>query len=725
MLGTFYADADLDGFGGTLTAEACEAPFGFVEDDSDCDDLNAAAYPGAPEVCDDVDNNCDGTVDADDPAVDLSTARTFYADSDSDGYGDPSTGEQACSAPSDSVENADDCDDTDADLNPETLWYSDIDGDGFGFGDFSTASCEAPDGYSRDASDCNDYDATVSPAADEICDDIDNNCDGTVDEDSAIDAPSWYADVDGDGYGDDNSTAPSCLLPSGYSAIGGDCDDTEAASNPDATEICDGIDNDCDSVVDYDVSVPTDYATVQDAVDAVADGEGICVEAGTHYGSVYPYGKSVTIAGAGAGSTFLDADGDQFMGVWYGETVQVVGLTIQNSWYYYGGVLDMYDSEVSFTDVEITDSGCDDGYDCYGGLFYSYYGSLVLDGVDISDVSTDGRYQYGGLLYSDYGSEFSLTDVTVSSSSFRAGTGSGSYGRLRGGLIYAYYAEGTISGLEVTDSSFDANAYVYGGLLHAQDSEIIADGLVFDDNEVGTLDSDYGYSTVYGGFVYGGFVYAEESDVQLSNASFAGNTVGTGDWLDALFVAYDGDLTLTNTLIVDNEVLAAESYSDTFGTFYADYYSTVTLVNGDISGNNWDIYQVYSVLGYRGYQADFSVLNTNVVDNTMTGYAYAGLIYTDYPNDSGYGEFSFDYSNDYGNWTSWDYGYNWYDGGYDGDFTAFDGVLADDPLYTDAANGDYTLGTGSPAIDAGSPDLLDADGTTSDIGAFGGPSANL
>ena len=63
---------------------------------------------------------------------------------------------------------------------------------------------------------------------------------------------TWYADSDGDGFGDDNDTIEDCDQPAGYIAIGGDCDDSNSAVNPNAVEICDGIDNDCDSLIDSD-----------------------------------------------------------------------------------------------------------------------------------------------------------------------------------------------------------------------------------------------------------------------------------------------------------------------------------------------------------------------------------------------------------------------------------------------------------------------------------------
>ncbi|HRF77989.1 MAG TPA: MopE-related protein [Chitinophagales bacterium] len=107
------------------------------------------------------------------------------------------------------------------------------------------------DGYASNV-DCNDADAAINPGATEICDGIDNNCDGNIDEAGGA---TWYADADGDTYGDAASTTVSCDVPVGYVADNTDCNDGDAAINPAATEVCDGVDNNCDGNIDEGIDL--------------------------------------------------------------------------------------------------------------------------------------------------------------------------------------------------------------------------------------------------------------------------------------------------------------------------------------------------------------------------------------------------------------------------------------------------------------------------------------
>jgi hypothetical protein len=92
-------------------------------------------------------------------------------------------------------------------------------------------------------------DPAINPNAVEVCDDLDNNCDGQVDED--LTTYTWYRDLDGDGYGDINIAWDKCAQPAGYVPDNTDCDDFYFNVNPGMNEICtDGLDNDCDGEID-------------------------------------------------------------------------------------------------------------------------------------------------------------------------------------------------------------------------------------------------------------------------------------------------------------------------------------------------------------------------------------------------------------------------------------------------------------------------------------------
>ncbi|MCK6520598.1 hypothetical protein L6R49_04065 [Myxococcota bacterium] len=239
---SWYTDGDADGYGAGEPISACDAPEGAVAVAEDCDDADARFNPGAEESdCSDPnDYNCDGSVG--------------YADNDSDGFAACQECDDANAAVNPNAEEICDTIDNDCDGGVDedvtTTYYQDLDGDGHGDADYPVEACAAPEGYAATATDCDDLDAAVSPDASEICDDIDNDCDGVVDPESAEDAVDWYADSDGDGFGDPDAATRSCDAPSGSVLDANDCDDGDAAVNPDGIEICDGQDNDCDGRVD-------------------------------------------------------------------------------------------------------------------------------------------------------------------------------------------------------------------------------------------------------------------------------------------------------------------------------------------------------------------------------------------------------------------------------------------------------------------------------------------
>src|SRR3989338_3792506 len=224
-LEAFWYDGDGDGNGPESPIPhvmACLPPLGFVSTNTDSDDLDAAVYSGAPELCDGLDNDCDETV----PNGEL--------DADGDG-------EMACEG---------DCDDADATFNTQALEPcdgEDNDCDGSvpsaeadlnadGWPDCGAFDSDA-DWYTADV-DCNDSNAAINPGAVEVCDYVDNDCSGVVDDWLQV---KYYWDADDDGFGDPSVGFYYCSggQPPSLVESAGDCDDTDDQSYPGAPELCD------------------------------------------------------------------------------------------------------------------------------------------------------------------------------------------------------------------------------------------------------------------------------------------------------------------------------------------------------------------------------------------------------------------------------------------------------------------------------------------------------
>lgn len=189
---------------------------------ADCDDRNPSIYPEAPDpVGDGVDANCDGG-DGYDRDQD-----GFYTDTDCDDT-DASVFPGAEDAPYDGV---------DSDCDRDRRWEEDHDGDGY-----AATVVGGPD--------CDDENAAIFPNAREVCNRIDDNCDGRVDEPGSERETVWYVDADADGYGTDTFERFCFPQDAFWSKQTGDCDDTDPAVNPGQEEVCgDGLDNDCDAAV--------------------------------------------------------------------------------------------------------------------------------------------------------------------------------------------------------------------------------------------------------------------------------------------------------------------------------------------------------------------------------------------------------------------------------------------------------------------------------------------
>ncbi|WP_181790319.1 putative metal-binding motif-containing protein [Myxococcus llanfairpwllgwyngyllgogerychwyrndrobwllllantysiliogogogochensis] len=394
--GRFYRDADGDGYGAPGNwIDSCGLPAGYVADATDCNDGNSTVKPGAikqcgqgacarsvqacvngveqacvpyaasAEICDRIDNNCNGQVD-DLPPISCGTGacqRTVAACGNICEWvvvqdGKPPVefcewGDNACTpgvAKAETCNNVDDnCNGT-IDDGVQLTYYSDNDADGYGAGAPIGAGCSVPGGASSNSQDCNDSNYAVKPGAlkhcglgvcaasvqacvngaeqtciprpsqPEICDKSDNDCNGQVDDlppiscgqgacrrtapacgelcewvethdgkppvqvcewgeygtctpgtptaevcangldedctgfsDDSSNSAAWltfYPDQDHDGYGTSWGETTTCRQPADTSRTPGDCDDTRADMKPGAAEVCDGIDNNCSGALD-------------------------------------------------------------------------------------------------------------------------------------------------------------------------------------------------------------------------------------------------------------------------------------------------------------------------------------------------------------------------------------------------------------------------------------------------------------------------------------------
>jgi large repetitive protein len=249
-----YVDGDADGYGSTAIGWVCAPGEGEAPNNVDCDDADPSVHPTAEELCDLLDNDCNGRAD------ETLAKIPWFPDADGDGYGLQSDPTIACKAPSaihlinggdcDDADDAvspgqievcngldDDCDqaidDADAGVDPSTrtYWYQDADSDGYGNPNRNRLACQGPPGSVANGDDCNDTRSQLNPGATEICNDVDDDCDGLVDDaDPTIDPASqdeFFADLDRDGHGDPGSRALACEPGAGTSTIGDDCDDAD------------------------------------------------------------------------------------------------------------------------------------------------------------------------------------------------------------------------------------------------------------------------------------------------------------------------------------------------------------------------------------------------------------------------------------------------------------------------------------------------------------------
>lgn len=548
------------------------------------------------------------------------------------------------------------------------------------------------DGYDNvdlGGDDCDDGDAGVHPGADDVAyDGIDQDCTGAD-----------LTDVDGDGH-DSEAVAG-----------GTDCDDGDASISPGATEEdCDGLDQDCDGD-DWPILV-REGESIQEAIDAAVDGDLLCVEGGTAEEPVV-YEEELLFDGAvaeevwvvspaGSEATTLQGDGDgSVVRFRDGASGGLKGFTVTGGQAACGGGVYVSDASPTLQELVVSGNEASNG----GGICVHGAGSSpVLQELVVSEnVSNDGAG-----ININVNAAATLQDLAVlyNQASDTSGKGGGLYvssdqvtmERLLVVGNSAYQGGGAFveaSDLSLSDACFRANqATSQGGAVRllgdsGSSTLVTVSRSVFRENETLTYEEEVPDSSGGGAFA----TYSHRID--LSNVEFYENE---GENAAVFYATGGGGVTVTNALMAGNRSTLR------YGIFVVNI-SSVALTNATLAGNGSE---ADGWAFYLSNGATLEVVNTSFYRNDSAGGGdavyYAGT-------DS---ELSASYSHVFENDPGLDL-----EGGEN---------IEGDPLLVDTEGGDPAawnlhLQEGSPLVDAGDPTIEDPDGSTSDIGAYGGPGA--
>jgi len=516
------ADTDV----GTDTAGITDDPDGDgAGADSDCNNNDATVYPGAPELCDGVDNDCD-------EVVDNGATTTFYVDADGDGAGDDGT---------------------------------------------SVEACEAPEGYVENGGDCNDADDEMRPGLPEACDEKDNDCDGSVDED--VESTTWFRDADSDSYGDPDDSVEDCVQPDGYVANSIDCDDTSALEPVHVAEGGTALPDTGDTGVDTAFAslpggIDNPLGSVQEGIDL--SNACVFVHTGEYVENIDFTGKNILVLGVdGAASTTIRGTGSGPVVTFASNessSARLESLTITGG----GGALSSSSesSECGYRDT------CTTYTDTYrgGGIYVDGAGPSLTDLIIIENAlpayayselsSTDSLYVYsmGGGIYVADGTPSVKSSLILANSADEGG-----------GLWLD--ADSNVSVLNTALAENDASSG--GGVASYGSLSVTASGLAF--NTGSGAGGNYGGA----GFTVGGGTSSFLNVTMYSNVGAGGSG----------YVGASGTATLSNSIasmnsagpVLDGEVGASVtvSYSDVYNDTGSTYGSLTdeTGSGGNISSD--------------------------------------------------------------------------------------------------------------------------------------------
>ncbi len=716
----YYSDADGDGFGDpALYSDECAQPTGTVLDNTDCDDSSRRSFPGNEEVCDEIDNDCDSVVDE-------GVTTTYYADVDGDRYGDPAITLEACATPTGYIDNALDCDDSRTAVNPAAVeacntydddcdgtvdepdavdavsWYADVDTDTFGDPAVSERACTQPSGYVADATDCDDARALTNPAATEYCNTYDDNCNGTVDEDTAADAVTWYQDRDLDTFGNASVSVVQCSAPSGYVVDNTDCLDTSAISYPGAPEICDELDNDCNGTVD---DGPTDGITYYADADADSFGD-----------------PDVTVSECelppGYSENWYDCDDSDS-----GEP-RVADVTL-GSPSGTGSVSAPYDS------IQDAIDAADACVIVYAGT----YGEVLdLGGKNVDVWGVDGA---DTTIIDANLPTCTSSNPTACGSVVTVASGSNATPALHGFTLTG--GSGAVTSSSTTTTCADSSSshsgrntctvttyeYCGGGLYVNGDDPTVYDVVIRDNTLPSFEQATVGSFTQYWLYSYGGGVCLRDSNADIYAAMIEGNYADQGGGVfaeDGSSFSVDQSTVSENSAAdgggfnlsgasasITNVAVGCNAASTDGGGLYTESSGTATFTNTSFYRNTSSTSgTARGAAAYVGSSTTFNLLNS-IVEAATSVYALYGA------GGSG----THDYNNVY----------NTPGSAYGGTLAAGTAVISSGSNFTSVGcdgnpyNDNFALRGTSASVNAGNPTAAfnDADGSLNDLGAFGGP----
>lgn len=470
---------------------------------------------------------------------------------------------------------------------------------------------EDDDGYPSDE-DCNDADPDIHPDADEICDEIDNDCDGRVDDaDDDVVGGETYADRDGDGFGNPDNTR--CDAATGISDAS-DCDDLDAAVNPNAMEICDGRDNDCVPETSEDGLVRLGTATYTSITEAIAAANaGATVTVCDAVTEPVVIDKDITLqAPTGVVSVLRPAGETSILEV-RGAAVDLVRLalrdgkgTLVGNDRLGGAVYASAGSELNVVDCELTGNTAD-----HGGAMAVVESSLTLDGSNFERNTATGR---GGALFLAH-----ATTTIRQPPSFARNTAA--YG---GGIAQEGGAFLRPEAAEPEPVNIYRNrALVSGGgyalfVPEAGDTTLLASEIHLDENHSdesggGLFVQAEAAVSIYGPYVFantatnsGGGVHVEGAAVHLERVNMQINSAGQGG----------------NLAVVDAEVLWDDLPSAILGTAALGGGLHLTRSRVEVVGNGQqvNIFDNHAELGGGAYLAD----EESVLRSTNVGWGQGG-----------------------------------------------------------------------------------------------------